>query len=314
MNRMLTAIAGAVVLLDIVWIGSGRFAIDATAYLALALMIPPCMGAAYYYGRFRNEPSLSAMFSAAAFLMTFPAAMCLLSYLALTVAGPRIDVYLLAIDRSLGVSWPAIMAFAADHPWVTVGLNLAYQSIVPQSLLLLVLLGWCQRPLELYGLCLAIAGGAIAAVGFWTMFPSFGAYSMYHLAPAVAAKLHLAEGVDYGHELTQLLKNGPGFISPKDLRGLIGFPSFHTVQAIILAWYARNIPYVRWPSLALNVVVIAATPVHGGHHLIDIAGGCIVAALAITFADSTVRRLRVTKAAERQMLAVLPEQSPLPAA
>jgi PAP2 superfamily len=297
LNRLLAVIAGSLIVFDALWIALGHFAIDATAYLALAIAVPACMGASYYYGHRRNEPALSTMFAATAFLIAFPAACCLLSYLALTVTGPRIDLQLAAIDRSLGVSWPAIMAFAGDHPAVTGMLGLAYESMIPQTVLLVLLLGWRNEQAPLYGLCLAIAAGATATIAVWTAFPAFGAYSVYHLPPVVAAKLNLVENVDYGRQLTMMLQNGPGFISPRDLRGIIGFPSYHTVQAIVLAWYARKIPYVRWGSLLLNALVIVSTPIHGGHHVIDIAGGMIVAIGAIAVADAVVRSFGARKAA-----------------
>lgn len=291
LNRLLAWIALAFVGLDLFWVSSGHFRIHATPYLLLALITSICVAGAYFYGQVRNEPTFSAMLAATAFLMVFPAACCLTSYLAVTIAGPRIDLSLLAIDRALGISWPAIMDFAGDHRLLSDALGKAYESIVPQTLLLVLLLGWMRKPDQLYGLCLAIAGGATLTLAFWTAFPSFGAYSVYHLPLATQAKLSLVEGVDYGQQLTTLLKNGPGFIEPRDLRGIIGFPSYHTVQAIVLAWYARKLPYVGWAFVLLNIAVVAATPFHGGHHVVDIAGGALVAALAIILADRLVKRL-----------------------
>jgi len=293
LNRLLIAIAVMIVTIDVVWLQFGHFTIDAHPYLLLALIVPLCGVGASYYGRLRNEACLSAMFSATAFLLIVPAASCLLSYLAVTVAGPRIDSLLAAFDQALGVSWPAIMGFAADHPLLTQTLSLAYDSIIAQTLLLVLLLGLCRQELQLYGLCLAIAVGAVITIAVWTAFPSFGAYSVYHLSPAVTAKLHLVEGLDYGQQLSLLLKNGPGLISPHDLRGIIGFPSYHTVQAIVLAWYARKLPYVSWVFLGLNILVVAATPVHGGHHIVDILGGCAVAGAAIVAAEATIRKFCV---------------------
>jgi hypothetical protein len=291
LNRLLACIAALFAGLDTLWLASGHFRIDPGPYFLLALVVLPCIGGVYFYTRVRSEPVFAAMLAATAFLMVFPAACSLMSYLATTVAGPRIDANLLAIDRAFGISWPAIMAFAGDHRFLADTLGLAYQSIIPQTLLLVLLLGWTRKPDQLYGLCLAIAGGATLTLLFWIAFPSFGAYSMYHLPLATQMKLSLVEGVDYGQQLTNLLKNGPGFIEPKDLRGIIGFPSYHTVQAIVLAWYARKLPYLGWLFLALNIAVVCATPIHGGHHLIDIPGGAIVAALVIFIADRLVKKL-----------------------
>ena len=278
LNGILAAIASAVVLVDAVWAVAGGFRVDAAPYLPLAAVALTCIGGAAFYSRVRQEPAFSAMLAATGFLMVFPAACCLFTYLAVTIAGPRIDFQLAAIDRSVGISWPAIMAFASNHALMTRTLELAYQSIVAQTLVLVLLLGWKQRPAELYGFCLAIGFAAIVTIVIWTSFPAFGAYSVYQLSPSVAHKLNLVEGTDYGKQLTALLKNGPGLISPTDLRGLIGFPSYHTAQAIVLTWYTRHLPYVRWVSLLLNGLMIAATPIHGGHHVVDIFGGVAVAA------------------------------------
>jgi hypothetical protein len=180
------------------------------------------------------------------------------------------------------------MAFAAAHPWLNAILGWAYISVMPQITVLVLLLGWNGRCADIYGLCLALAAGAFIALAAWTMFPSFGAFTVFTLPRDVAAKLGLVLGFDYGRDLVAMLKNGPGFISPTELRGLVGFPSYHTVQALVLVWYARNLKMVRWLALALNAVVLFATPIQGGHHLIDLIGGALVTMMAIALADSTV--------------------------
>jgi len=298
LNRVLFAIAAAIVGIDAVWVIAGHFAIDVRNYALLLLLVPPLAGAAMFYSRVRREPALGATLAASAFLIVFSAGCCLLSYLALTVAGPRIDGLLAAIDHAMGFSWPALMTLAADHRLTTAILGFAYLSVMPQIVLLILVLGWQQRSADIYGLSLALSLGALIAVAVWTLFPSFGAFSVFDLPASVSAKLGLALDGEYGRDLVAMLKNGPGFISPKELRGIIGFPSYHTVQALVLIWYARHIPWLRWAALALNILVLIATPIHGGHHLIDLIGGGAVACAAILLADRIVleaqRRARVT--------------------
>lgn len=288
LNRLLLLLAGAVILVDIVWGVTGHFRVEVWPYELLGLLMLPLIGGAVFYARVRHDLALSALLGCTAFALVFSAATCLLNYFLLTIAGPRIDDVLLAADKSIGVTWPAIMAFAAHHPLITSGLLLIYLSVIPQNALLFVVLAWKQRCDEIYGFSLAIAIGALVTLAVWTLFPSFGAFSVYNLPPDVASKLGLALTGDYGHDLVRMLKEGPGFISPRDLRGLIGFPSFHTVQALTLAWYARSIRYLRWPALVLNLLVIVSAPIHGGHDVVDLFGGAIVAVLAIYAADRIV--------------------------
>ena len=73
------------------------------------------------------------------------------------------------------------------------------------------------------------------------------------------------------------------------MKGLVGFPSLHVVLALLVAWSVRQINFWRWIYLAINAVVVIATPIQGGHHLIDVIAGFPVAALAIIAADHMCR-------------------------
>lgn len=288
LNRLLILLAGAVILIDLLWGAAGHFRVEVWPYELLSLLMLPLIGGAFFYARLRHDPALSSLLACTAFVLVFSAATCLLNYFLLTVAGPRIDDVLVAADKSIGVSWPAIMTFAANHPAMTGVLLLIYLSVIPQNALLFMVLAWKQKSGQIYGFSIAIAIGALLTLAVWTLFPSFGAFSVYNLSPDVAGKLGLALTGDYGHDLVRMLKEGPGFISPRDLRGLIGFPSFHTVQALTLAWYARSLRYLRWPIAVLNLLVILSAPIHGGHDIVDLFGGAAVAIVAICAADRIV--------------------------
>jgi PAP2 superfamily protein len=288
LNRVLFAVGSAVVLIDAGWLLLGHFAIDWQRYKILLVLALPLVGGAVYYERSRSEPALSAMLACAAFMIVFAAGASLASYLLITVAGPRIDGVLAEADAAIGFHWSPVMAFAADNPLFNRILGLAYVSVMPQTVLLLLWLGARGDLEDLYGLVLAVAYGAVITLAVWTPFPSFGAFSVFSLPDDVASRLNLVAGFDYAHDLLQMLQSGPGFISPSELRGIIGFPSYHTLQAVVLTWYARRNPVLRWPVLAVNAAVLVAIPIHGGHHLVDLLGGLFVAAVAIVMARVTV--------------------------
>src|SRR5439155_8842365 len=130
---------------------------------------------------------------------------------------------------------------------------------------LVICLGWHERSEKIHEFCLALAIGAGITVAFWTMFPSFGAFSVYDLPQNIATRLHLALDSRYAHDLLHLLAGGPGRISPAGLKGLIGFPSFHAAMAVLVVWYARSLHRLFGPCLAWNILVLVATPIHGGH-------------------------------------------------
>lgn len=290
LNKVLFWFAATLIAIDAAWLSFGHFRIDAGNYAFLLLLVPPLMAGAHYYGARRNEPAISATLAGAAFLVATSAACPLLSYLLLTVAGPRIDALLAGLDRSIGFYWPAVMSFAANHNFITWILGIAYDSVIPQTVALLLVLGWKKRVADSYGFSLAIAIAAVVTIAVWACFPSFGAFSVYNLPPDVASKLGLlALDGNYGKALVQLLAHGPGLISPKDVKGIVGFPSYHTVQALVLAWYVRKVEVIRWPVIALNALVLVSTPIHGGHHLFDMFGGAAVTVVAIFLSSRIVR-------------------------
>lgn len=288
LNRLLLAIGLGFVLLDGVWIVLGDFAIDAHNYALVALLMLPLAAGALWYDHGRHEPNLSATLGVAAFLVVFPAAASLLSYLALTVTGPRIDDLLAQADLALGFHWTAMMVWASEHTFLNAILNAAYLSVMPQTLLLLFFLGLRGKLEQLYGLAFTLAFGATIAVAVWTAFPAFGAFSVFDLPDAVEAKMGLVLDADYSVILTNLLEHGPGLITPTEIRGLVGFPSYHTLQALVLFWYARQEKWLRWPSLALNLVVLVAIPIQGGHHLVDMFGGVALTIAAVWLSNRTV--------------------------
>ena len=288
LNRLLLVIALGFVLLDAAWIGLGDFSIDARNYGLVALLVLPLAGAALWYDHRRHEPNLSATLGVAAFLVVFPAAASLLSYLALTITGPRIDAALAQADLALGFHWTDMMVWASEHTFLNAMLNAAYLSVMPQTLLLLFFLGLRGRLEQLYGLAFTLAFGATIAVAVWTAFPAFGAFSVFDLPDDVEARMGLVLDADYSVILTGLLEHGPGLITPTEIRGLVGFPSYHTLQALVLFWYARQEPWLRWPSLALNLVVLVAIPVQGGHHLVDMFGGIALTLMAVWLSGRAV--------------------------
>src|SRR5258706_256260 len=140
LNRILVGIACAVVTLDAIWLVAGHFEIDAHRYVLLAVLVLPLLGAGHYYHRYRNEKAIGATLTASAFLLVFSAAGSLLSYLLLTITGPRIDLQLALVDRAMGFSWPAMMGLVSHYPLVNETLRLSYLSVMPQLALLLLLL------------------------------------------------------------------------------------------------------------------------------------------------------------------------------
>lgn len=295
---IMLAIVVTVTAVDCVWATIRHFDIDRAAYARLAALSLLLWLASLFYDRVREAPAIAAMLFGTAFLIAFSAGFSVLNYFLLTVAHTRIDGQLAMVDRAMGVNWPAMMTAMAPHPFINRLLRLCYESVLPQVALLVVCLGWRGQAKQIHEFCVALALGAALTTAVWTMYPSFGAFSVYDLPTAVSARLNLSLDQHYAHDLVRLLANGPGRISPTEVKGLIGFPSFHAAMAVLVVWYGRKLPYVRWPLLMWNVVVLLATPMQGGHHVVDVAAGIAVTAAAVALTahiSRTIERLPQTR-------------------
>ena len=280
LRKILLSIAIVLFAIDAVWAPLAHFDVDYESYVELTVLSLLLLGGSEFYRSKRPDPRLSAMLFGAGFLCLFSAAASVLNYCLLTVAGGRIDASLAAIDRALGFNWPALMIALAPHPRITWALFVAYNAALPQIAVLLCVLGRKATYLSIYRFCIAMSVGALICIMTWSIAPSFGAISVYGV-PAAASHMELALDQNYTQILISLLAHGPSFISPIDVKGLIGFPSYHAVLALLTIYYTWPLKLLRWPALLLNLLALAATPVQGGHHLIDVIAGVPVTLLAL---------------------------------
>lgn len=293
---LLFAILGLLACIEFFWQQIGHFDVEAKAFAWPVAIFAIFATSAALYDWIRKDACISSMLFGFGFVTIYGALLNVISYFGLTIAGPRIDNFLASIDRLAGVYWPALIAFAARYPAVNNILLYVYQLSVWQTVVVIAALGRKDRVGTVEQLCLALVLCGIVTIGVWIMFPSFGAITVYGLPAGIAGKLPLSLDQNYAHELLRLWTDGPGLISPLTVKGLVGFPSFHTAQAVIVVWYARRIGVLFYPFLAFNVLTILSTPIQGGHHVIDVAGGFAVAALAILLTTKITRRLARIKA------------------
>lgn len=239
-----------------------------------------------YRNRGRDLHIATALISSGLFIL-FSLVGAVFNYMFLPVAFPAIDPVLIRVDSALGYSWPDIVTWAATYPWVGKMLFLVYATSLPQLLLIIVTLGFTGKDRMLHHFIVTGVMGAMASIIFWIFFPTYGAKAYYELPQWVTQAIPLMVDPAYGRELMRLGQEGVTYLSPKNVLGLIGFPSFHIFMAAMSVWFVPR----HWLAIAvivpLNLLMLPAVLVQGGHHLSDVFGGLI--AFAVVCATS--RRL-----------------------
>ena len=126
----------------------------------------------------------------------------------------------------------------------------------------------------------AIFASILTSIIF-ALFPARGVYLHYGVSLDGVVKIgtfNFHHGLDY-------LRGGGRQISRSLMTGLVSFPSYHMAEVVLFTWAGWSVKWLRWPLLALNLVVVVSIPIIGAHYFIDVVGGAIVATVAIAGAS-----------------------------
>lgn len=191
------------------------------------------------------------------------------------------EANLLALDRSLGLDFRAYLDFVNDRQILASVLTHTYYSIHQQLFVLILVLplfGHHRRAAEF---ALAFAITLIVTTIISTLVPATGVYHALGLVPADHPNI---EPVVYYRTLKELplVRDGTTrLLNAYFLGPVLTFPSFHTISAALYVWAFWPFRWLRAIGLLWNAVMVAATPIWGGHFFADVAAGLVVAVAAI---------------------------------
>lgn len=236
----------------------------------------------WFYGTVRPDARLQTFAVTCVQLLLVLFLGTLLSYAAAAAPTPFQDATLHAIDTALGLDRHAYIHFFTSRPWLFETVNLAYFAFHPQFVIVLLVLFACNQPQRLQQFAFAIGAALLVTDAISVFTPSISTVYL-DLGLPVHAEIPVTRYTPV--PTLEALRSGlPYSIDLSATEGLISFPSFHTVGALLFIWALGTIAYVRWLVLACNAALIAATPIVGAHYFIDLAGGAVVALLAIAAA------------------------------
>jgi membrane-associated phospholipid phosphatase len=202
----------------------------------------------------------------------------LLSFPVLIAARLRMplqDTLFGRIDQSLGIYVPSIEAWA-DHHWLGTLLNRSYPWLLPllaAAAFAPALMGKMKHAREFL---LANLAAFVIGLPLFALLPAVGPWYCYHLAanPAQAA---------CWAQLLALRVPGP-YIFQEQAAGVVCFPSFHVVWAILCASALWGFRPIRIPVALLSLMIIVSTLTTGWHYFSDVLGGIVIAALSMAIA------------------------------
>ncbi|EKD92239.1 MAG: hypothetical protein ACD_29C00103G0001 [uncultured bacterium] len=203
-----------------------------------------------------------------------------------------IDEYLINADYWLGINTPVIMAWIHMHPMIHAWLTKIYFSLTWQLIAIPAIL-MCLNARKILGVFfIAVLISFFIGTGIYYFFPTMAPSGVFH-SIYFTKQQHATSLAFYQvhHHLRITESDG----------GLIAFPSFHVVWAIILAYCCKAKKYIFYPLLIYNLILIAATVLLGWHYMMDVISGIALAIFGI-YAGEKILAVTQSRATQPDLL------------
>lgn len=289
-------ITGVILIIDTVWLGLTHYAVKPGSMTAASKGVLVLVGIAALLRGLGSIPryntitakfryvNVSDIAAWCAVLVCFVPAMCVLSYLCVTVDAPLVEKTLIRFDRAVGFDWLGTYRWVHAHPHVQRILALAYESGRWQLIALPLILGLSGRREALPDFFFLIALASVLLLVVSTPFPASSAFVYFNVNdPNTAATVS---------DFAALREGTLRVIDLANPQGLISMPSFHTALAVLFAYSLRRVRGLFGLAVALNAAMIVSTPTQGGHYLADVVGGVVLAAVTIRISKARFYRRR----------------------
>jgi membrane-associated phospholipid phosphatase len=288
----------------------GSFHIGWATFLKAGIACSLLIAAGWFYRTVRKDPRPAAALTSTAQIIAFAMTGAPLSYIAASAALPLWDATYLAWDRDLGFDWLTMLAFMNAHPALHVIFALAYSSFALQTTVVAIALAVTGHLLRLRVFIMSFMFTTFVTIAISAIMPAQGVWGHLHLSaqdyPAIAPvtqSLHLPifHGLRDG-TLRLLVGHGA--------EGIITFPSLHTALGVLFLLALWPVRYLGWIAALLNIVMIAATPIDGGHYFSDVIAGMAIAVLswmAVGRALGASRRVRAPQTRPISAPSIVPE-------
>ena len=191
---------------------------------------------------------------------------------------PLRDAWFAKLDRLVGVNVPEIAAWITAHPAIRAISDGTYDALyflLPAAILLPALLGK-RRAAE--GFIVSNVTAFLISFPFFTLLPGIGPWVGSHF---------LATESQSACEATVIALHGGSQTAA--VVGIVCFPSFHAIWALLSAYSLWSIRILRIPACVLGALVVLSTVTTGWHYFADVVAGILVGALSIAVACWIVR-------------------------
>ena len=276
----------ALALIDAVWLGVSPASLAPGQLIGPAALVAFLLAEAWVLGRGAGLAPpraaalchrIGALMQGIAFLQAAWITVRVFNHVSMTTDFAYADLRLSGWDAALGIDWRGYFDLVGRTPWLRAALDAGYTSLTFLSLIAFFVLLAAPDLRRARFFLESFLVTAIVCTGIGLFFPARAAVATYLGAAGPFPGFASPPGVYHLAALAQL-RSGAVALDIGNLPGLVTFPSFHTAAGIVLLWAfwrTRAFP----AAAAYVVLMIAATPVFGGHYGVDLIAGAALAAV-----------------------------------
>lgn len=290
---LLAAAVGTVCSIGVLW--ASGMVIPTDVLIAGGLAPALLFGLHIYYGRVRQVARLELLTGSMALLLWSAATAGIIAHAGMRLRMPLVDDILARADRAIGIDTPGVVLAFAGHPFVGNVLYVVYLSAVPAVVIAALVLSLAGRARRLWELILGYCSGLVACALASTAWPALANFVHAGLTPNQTAGLPPSAGRFFLDSVRYFRDGNNPVVDPRQFDGVVTFPSFHTIMALIVAYACRGAGMASWLVYAWAAVLIVSTVPIGGHYVIDLWAGGLLWLTLIYFARSQ-RRYPAAKA------------------
>lgn len=233
------------------------------------------------YSRYRINSRIADTCGLLAVLIVASLIAAVISHASVRLGMPYIDETLSVVDNAVGWHSPDLVKVFSEYPKLSNALAVIYNNTLPACFLCALALSvnervsrakefaWC------YVLCILFA--AVSSI----FLPALGS-TVFH---GVENIVGLPTGAGNFHlPVVEYFRSDPAPVfSLGMVTGIVTFPSFHMIMALMVPYALRGMGRVFWLAVGWAGLVGLSAVVIGGHYMIDLIVGaiCWAAAAAI---------------------------------
>lgn len=193
----------------------------------------------------------------------------------------NLDAWFYQMDRHLGYNIIVVMDAVAKTHGIKYMSLLIYKGLTWELFLFPLLLALLNERQKLEIFFISALLSVLIGSTIYYFFPSTDPSSVLHSPYFLSRQLLVVQQFDALHHYHNVAHADAG---------LIGFPSFHTIWAILITYPFIHRKILLYPIAMLNLLVIASTLTLGWHFLVDDLAGIMIAIFSIAAAEYLFRK------------------------